>query len=529
MSSKRVKVRPLRGGTSATTKNDLCNTMYEQGIKFSRIIPTGDTLVVVCLNEDEVDKLIATPTTTELRSKQFEVLIPPHLKAKKTVIIKRLDRDLTEQPVDVISRDIEERNLWAKVEETIKFPRMSSMLKVRFTDIKMARKATEQGLSIGKYHMSRDNVELEDFVQLTPCWSCYKYNHNMKDCPDKNIKRCSECAAVGHTFRDCNERTNFKCLNCDGPHRTLASICPIRKEKIKEIREQRKQNKKQFETDNRTYCAVTKLSKEIPKITVPEQPILNLNNDMSFKAMVILIHAHLSNIANPGCFGATVKELLRKNNLPLVELPDHAPSAEIFRVAANFPNENININMQTETDSDSEDEVEVEVMATEEGMATREGVDEPELEGAVGYTAHPESGSRHHHHQQHTLPSTHCAPPPPPPSPRRTSTTTTARRHTQGSNKLGLELYSSSADNIPNTLSPQDLTNAIKQGRVKYTYIDEIMPEAAVLRYFTEGKLTTERYPIQRVDRTTYKKIRNGLKRTPGDQERYKPRISKKQ
>ena len=160
MSTTRVKVRPLEGGTSTDNKNGLCNAIYEQGIKFSRIIPTGDTFIVVCLSEDEVDKLIATPTSTELKSKKFEVVIPPHLKAKKTVIVKRLDRDLTVQSVEALSCDIEQRNHWAKVEETVKFPRMPNMLKIRFTDIKMARKATEQGLSIGKYHMSKDNVEL---------------------------------------------------------------------------------------------------------------------------------------------------------------------------------------------------------------------------------------------------------------------------------------------------------------------------------------------------------------------------------
>ena len=138
----------------------------------------------------------------------------------------------------------------------------------------------------------------------------------------------------------------------------------MRKEKIKEIREQRKNNRRQFETDNRTYCAVTKLSKDLPKLTVPEAPILNLNNDLSFKAMLILIHAHLSNIAIPGSFGATVKKLLKKNNLPEVDLPDDAPSSQIFRMATNLPKLNTEIITHSHTESESEEE-EVDVMAEE--------------------------------------------------------------------------------------------------------------------------------------------------------------------
>ena len=509
MSGKRVRVRPLRGGDLASTKNELCSAIYQEGVKFSRIIPTGDTHVVVCLGEDDVNKMIANETINKLRQKQFEIIVPPHLKAKKTIMVKRIDRDMTALPVEVLKADLEERNEWAIIEEVIKFPTMPNMLKIRFTDIKMARKATEQGISLGEYHLSPANVEMEDFIQLTPCWNCYKYDHNVRECPDKNVKKCSECAATGHTFRECREKTNYKCLNCDGNHRTLAAVCPIRKEKIKELREQKKASKQQFETANKTYCAVTKLSRDLPKLKVPEQPVLALNSDMSFKAMVILIHAHLANIANPGCFGTTVKKLLKINNLPNVNLPDDAPSAEIFRMATNIPGENVKIYTEDQdNESDSEEEVEVCVEEMEE------------TEGAVGYgpptPALPQQTQRAQ------------APPPPPPSPSRSTRPRKTTEKLSRSN-LGLELFSSSSDNIPEQITPQELTLAIKQGRVKYTYIAEIMPEAAVLRYFAEGKLTTQKYPIQRINRTAYKKIRNGIQRSPGDQERYKQRATQQQ
>lgn len=40
--------------------------------------------------------------------------------------------------------------------------------------------------------------------------------------------------------------------------------------------------------------------------------------------------ARLANMAEPGTFGKTVRELLKMNNLPDVVLPDDAPSYEIF-------------------------------------------------------------------------------------------------------------------------------------------------------------------------------------------------------
>lgn len=153
-----------------------------------------------------------------------------------------------------MKQDTEDKNSWTNVEEVVKFPRMPNMLKIRFTDIKMARKATEIGLCIDHYHLSPDQIEMEDFIQLTPCWTCYSYDNNIKACPNKTVKKCPECA--GHN------KNQPKSLNCDGTHRTLASSCTIRRQKIKEIREQRNNNKKEFEIENRTYCAVTKLEKK---------------------------------------------------------------------------------------------------------------------------------------------------------------------------------------------------------------------------------------------------------------------------
>ena len=155
-----------------------------------------------------------------------------------------------------------------------------------------------------------------------------------------------------------------------------------------------------------------------------------------------------------------------------------------------------------------------------------EEVQEEEERGAVGYQSQASLPSlpRPPHTHQHTHPA---APPPPPPSPRRATSSSRRQTTQQTSSKLGLELFSASNDNIPQTIPPHELIDKIKQGRVKYTYTSEIMNEPALMRYFAEGRLSTERYLIQAVDRTTYKKIRNGLRRSPGDQSRYRPRIAK--
>lgn len=525
MSTKRIRIRPSQGGTGLTRKNDLATLIYDQGIKFSRIIPTGDVFIVVCLNDNDVDYLTSNNVVDLLAQKQFEVNIPPHLKAKKTVVLKRLDRDSTALPVEVLKDDLENRNPWMTIDELNKFTNMPNMLKIRMRDIKMAHKAVDQGICIGNFHLSPSQVEMEDYVQLTPCWACYSYDHNVRDCPDKSTKKCSECASLGHTFRDCTNKDNPKCLNCGGQHRTLASRCPIRKLKIKDLKEERDSKQKQFERDNRTYCAVAKLSKEIPKLKQPESPVLNLNSDLSFKAMVIIIHAHLANIATPGTFGATVKQLLIKNNLPQVILPDDAPSAQIFQMVSSFPGDNITINVN---------EPRTQAHAEESSTETDE---EPEDDEMVVT-----------HSQTETVPVPAPAqpvqrPPRPPPSPeavRRRPThqqpqgtgavtrrvQTTHKPSTKVIHNLGLRLFASHDDRIPEQLAPRDLMHNISQGKIKYTYQESIVPERDLIRYLAEGRITTNHYPIETIENSIFKKIRPGLTKSPGDGDRGKYRAA---
>lgn len=68
-----------------------------------------------------------------------------------------------------------------------------------------------------------------------------------------------------------------------------------------------------------------------------KKTILNLSSQISVTLLVIIIEAHLENLAQPGTFGWTVKTLMRKNNLPEIEMSDDAPSAAIFGAMTSNP------------------------------------------------------------------------------------------------------------------------------------------------------------------------------------------------
>lgn len=484
MSGNRVKIKPPDGGKNVRSRNHLMDILFNKlSVRFTKLIDAPDSYVVLCLNEDEVNKVISHNGVAELMKHSFNVIIPPHLKAKKTVILRGLDKEITTLTEEELKRDLEERNNWLKVEEIIKMKNIPYILKVRFEDIAMAHKATEQGVCIQMYHLGKNQVEKEDFIQLTPCWNCYKYDHQASTCPKKNETFCSECASTGHTFRECNNKQNPKCLNCQGSHRTLAAICPIRKQLIKDRRQEKKEKRNTFEKENRTYCEVTKLRAEIPKVaTQPDTTTLQVDDNMPFKILTIIINAHLINIARPGSFAKSVKEMFKMNGLPTVNLPDNVPSSDIFKIVrGNSTNLAMDLQLQSYQDyqgeegeevcSDSEEELEMNTdpVRTEEEEDTDKDIEITKMKEKQTQVT-KEGGS------------------------------------------LGLRFYSSKSQNIPAKLKPDDLHNAIITKKVKFTYETDLITESEVIKYIKDGTFNTEKHPIKPVDYSSFKKIRTGHK-----------------
>lgn len=519
MATKRVKVLSLRGGTSTQRNDDLCSLICGLGINFSKCLPTNnDTFVVVCPDEANVDLLISNKTMSTLNKNGFQIAIPPQLKAKKTIVLKSLDKRINKYTEEELKQDIEEKNAWAKVEEVVKFKNIPYMLKIRFQDIKMARKAQEQGLKIKFFSIPSFQIEEEEFIPITPCYICYKYTHTVKDCPekDKNVKLCSECAQRDHTFRECTNRDNPKCLNCSGQHRTLAAACPVRKELVKQYRETKNEKQKKFETENRTYCAVTKLQQEIPKVMQkqsPERTVLNLSSQISVTLLAIIIEAHLENLAHPGSFGRTVKLLMSKNNLPEIEMSDDAPSAAIFGAMTSNPCEQQqqqSAHCQNQQKSTEEEKVDgaaaVVPSATtsaaqssdESDMEEEEMEEEREIE--IQHTPVKEKAKKFEK----------SVPPAPPSSP--TSRTIPKKSPVMKVTKenIQLKIFAAEGHKVPTFLPNHQLLQCMQTNRVKFIFNGDVTNEEDIKRFFKEGRISTKDFPIEIIDNTAFKKIRTG-------------------
>jgi len=394
----RIKIKITNGRPSPSKREALLQALFDAEIRTLRIITAHDHFLIICQDERNAEALFTTHCIDQLKEKGFEPLMPPELKAKLTLVLKQLDRELVKETPEAIKEELE-RNLPDTQIGNIYIMKNRYLIKIQFTDHQTAAKIQEKGLYLFNIYISPRQIEPERFTTIVQCIHCYRYGHYKNSCPDKEkrLKLCSECGSNTHNFRDCKSQTK-KCLNCGEGHRTMANSCPIRKEAMKQTREERakkEEEKKDIpikkvaeQTAKQTVAAtqnawlkplIKEIKEEKEKEKKEPQIILQLPDDLSVGIMTALIHAHLQNIMEPGLgYRHHIKKILQKNNLPDLDLGD-GDSWGIFKV---LPPNTVNTTTETiltqttvsprhpQPDLDPQDESETEIFTAPQRKPT---------------------------------------------------------------------------------------------------------------------------------------------------------------
>ncbi|ORD93408.1 hypothetical protein ECANGB1_2305 [Enterospora canceri] len=329
------RVRIKHPDPNGAAKIHLLRILSEHLIYATKIIPVNDGFIVLTGTDEEIDKIFNTNLQRSLNDQNFNPIVPPELRAKRTIVIFNVDEYIYNQPTKEIEDELIGENSWLQdgIESIFKVPR-TKIMKICLNQTAAAKKATESGILA--FHMSipAHNIKIEEFIPILTCMRCYQLeSHPTNKCPrTKEHKVCSECANEGHTWKDCLSLEK-KCLNCNGQHRTLANKCPKRKE-IKEKKRNENKGKK-----NLTYSQATATT-----TTNPINPLINtsdcFNKDTATKIMACMMHAHIQNIARPGTYNDEINKVFKLNNLPSIILPENPPSADIFSMTTTIPQDN---------------------------------------------------------------------------------------------------------------------------------------------------------------------------------------------
>ena len=212
----------------------LLETLSTNEIYTTKVIPLNGGLVVITTDEDH-DKLFQEKTIKDLAQHGFQPIVPPKLKAKRSVIVFNVDLHIYNNTENDIAEEMYAHNNWLEnnIDTIFKFPH-SKNIKITFKQATTTTKTREVDLKLFHMRIPSHQIHQEKFYNIKTCFRCYKIeDHHTNACSqDSSFKICSECSMTGHTWRECNVEEN-KCLNCDGNHRTLSMKCILRKEAIK--------------------------------------------------------------------------------------------------------------------------------------------------------------------------------------------------------------------------------------------------------------------------------------------------------
>ena len=164
------------------------------GINTTNIKDGGNGHYYVIVPEDKIEQIIKEESKQKLRDHKFEIHTPIEYNAMRTIIVRHLDKVVSEYNDKEIINNIEATNEWAKVEFVYKLTDTGRMLKIRFNTTEMAARAVRDGLIVAYQRISPRYIEKEIFVKLTPCYNCHSYDHKTQSCEIEKESICAFCA-----------------------------------------------------------------------------------------------------------------------------------------------------------------------------------------------------------------------------------------------------------------------------------------------------------------------------------------------
>ena len=299
-----MKIR-IKSDTHSVVEN-LHKTLCKSKVKYSRIILRGMIYDVYCNDYCDADNIFSDTCIASLENFSFFPIMPPELKSKRCVIIKRLDSFIFDHTEDQILEELNSKNNALEAVSLMKFPN-SRTIKVNYKNQKMVDNCMEKGVKLFFYHVSPSDIKKDNFIKILTCFKCYKIDDHLKhNCPNEDSFRvCSECSSSDHTYTNCTSVTK-KCINCEGAHSTLAYRCPMRKKFLVDYAKNQNGHNQQP-----SYNSVVRNTPNNTKDTV--------------LAQMCIMTAALKENENPGSYETVLNTLLRVNNLPQFNMGGISP------------------------------------------------------------------------------------------------------------------------------------------------------------------------------------------------------------
>ena len=348
------KIKLLTNGNPQQSQKLIKEILYNNDVMLSRTYINANKLFALCNSARDVDNLFKKPCLEALKKVNCTPILPPDIKAKRSIILKNCDEDILLSTPQEITSEIEKLNR-VTIDDIFKFTSNKSM-KITLDSQSSAERLLKEGIKMFYISHSANNIFPEIFIELEICYKCFKIeDHSTANCPEpKEYKRCSVCSSVDHIFKECPNPENLTCIHCSGYHSSLALSCPVRKSFIR--------TKRKTLSPTATHIYINKNNTDNSQInkyityasSISNGPEKNISNstrneesskptqlpttthsevshpsikptEYSANILSAILIATLKNDEQNGCFEYTLNELFSANNLPKFKMGTIAP------------------------------------------------------------------------------------------------------------------------------------------------------------------------------------------------------------
>ena len=168
------KVKILFNSSRHVTTPALTEILHREKEKVSKTyFNKYNELFVLCDSSEDLDTMFSSGCIWELEAVGCKPILPPDLKVKRSLILRRCDDQILNQREEDIKSEIEKQNDCVEVQEIFKY-NSSKNMNVTFESQHVASQVVTKGLLLFNLSHPARNICKEIFVEILICFKCYQ-------------------------------------------------------------------------------------------------------------------------------------------------------------------------------------------------------------------------------------------------------------------------------------------------------------------------------------------------------------------
>ena len=168
------KVKVLFNSSQSVTTPEHNDILHHEKVNVSKTyFNKYNELFVLCNSEEDLDAVFSAMCISKLFTVGCKPVLPPDLKAKRSVILRRCDYQILNKKEQDIKFEIEKQNACIRVQDIFKYD-SSKNIKVTFKNQRMVSQVLTKGLVLFNLPHPAHNICREIFVDILTCFKCYQ-------------------------------------------------------------------------------------------------------------------------------------------------------------------------------------------------------------------------------------------------------------------------------------------------------------------------------------------------------------------